>query len=67
VRYVLEHSEARLLFVGKLDTWKQQAAGVPEALPRIAFPLAPVTPYEKWDEVVARHEPLQYRSLKGIQ
>ena len=26
VRYVLEHSEASLLFVGKLDIWPQQAA-----------------------------------------
>jgi acyl-CoA synthetase (AMP-forming)/AMP-acid ligase II len=46
VRYVLEHSEAKLLFVGKLDTWEQQAPGVPQALPRIAFPLAPPTPYD---------------------
>ncbi len=41
VRYVLEHSEASLLFVGKLDTWEQQQPGVPAGLPCIAFPLAP--------------------------
>jgi long-subunit acyl-CoA synthetase (AMP-forming) len=29
VRYVLEHSGASLLFVGKLDTWAQQRPGVP--------------------------------------
>ncbi len=27
VRFVLQHSEASLLFVGKLDNWAQQAAG----------------------------------------
>ena len=43
VRYVLEHSEASLLFVGKLDTWPQQRRGVPAGLPCIAFPLAPKT------------------------
>jgi long-subunit acyl-CoA synthetase (AMP-forming) len=58
VRYVLEHSEASLLFVGKLDTWPQQAAGVPEGLPCIAFPLAPKTPFEAWDDVAGRTEPL---------
>ncbi|MCX7892044.1 MAG: AMP-binding protein [Burkholderiales bacterium] len=58
VRYVLEHSGASLLFVGKLDTWEQQKAGVPEALPRIAFPLAPKTDYDTWDAIVARTEPL---------
>ena len=33
VRYVLDHSGASLLFVGKLDIWPQQSAGVPAALP----------------------------------
>ena len=32
VRYVLEHSEASLLFVGKLDTWEQQATRCAERL-----------------------------------
>ena len=61
VRYVLEHSEASLLFVGKLDTWPQQEPGVPRGLPRIAFPLAPTSPYDKWDDIVARTEPLDGR------
>jgi long-subunit acyl-CoA synthetase (AMP-forming) len=61
VRYVLEHSEASLLFVGKLDTWPQQEPGVPRDLPRIAFPLAPANPFDKWDEIVARTEPLAGR------
>lgn len=59
VRYVLEHSEASLLFVGKLDTFDQQLPGIPADLPRIAFPLAPKNSYESWDAVVARTQPLQ--------
>lgn len=54
VKYVLEHSGARLLFVGKLDTWEQQKPGVPADLPCIAFPLAPKTSYEPWHAVVRR-------------
>ena len=61
VRYVLEHSEASLLFVGKLDTWEQQASAVPPDLPCIALPLAPRTDFETWDEIVARTEPLAGR------
>lgn len=57
VRYVLQDSGASLLFVGKLDTWPQQAPAVPAALPCIALPLAPATPYETWDAIVARTEP----------
>lgn len=58
VGYVLEHSGASLLFVGKLDTWEQQAPGVPAGLPCIAFPLAPKTAFATWDTVVAGTEPL---------
>jgi long-chain acyl-CoA synthetase len=61
VRYVLEHSEASLLFVGKLDTWEKQAAAVPASLPCIALPLAPQTDFETWDSIVARTEPLDDR------
>ncbi len=59
VRFVLEHSEASLLFVGKLDTWAQQRGGVPVGLPCIAFPLAPKSTLEGWDAITARTAPLQ--------
>ena len=65
VRYVLEHSEATLLFVGKLDTWPQQKPGVPESLPCIALPLAPPTDFETWDAIVARTEPLAAMPRRG--
>ncbi len=67
VRYVLEHSEASLLFVGKLDAWPQQRAGVPAGLPCIALPLAPETGFETWDEIVARTEPLPGRPRRAAQ
>ena len=65
VRFVLEDSEASLLFVGKLDTWPQQASAVPAGMPCIAFPLAPATPYENWDDIVARTEPLAGRPQRA--
>ncbi|HEU4581023.1 MAG TPA: AMP-binding protein [Polyangiaceae bacterium] len=59
VRYILEHSDARLLFVGKLDPiWEEMKQGVPEGLPRVAFPLAPPGSEPRWDDVIAQHEPL---------
>ena len=59
VKFVLQHSESSLLFVGKLDEWHKQAPGVPENMPRIALPLAPATPYDSWDSIIARTAPLQ--------
>ncbi len=58
IRYILAHCEASLLFVGKLDTWEQQSAAVPEGLPCIALPLAPETNFETWDAIIARTPPL---------
>jgi long-chain acyl-CoA synthetase len=61
IRFVLEHSEASLLFVGKLDTWDKQLPGLPASLPCITLPLAPpaaLQDYEPWDKVTARSTPL---------
>ena len=65
VRFVLEHSEASLLFVGKLDSWPQQQRGVPAGLPCIAFPLAPPTDFDTWDAIVARTAPLAGRPQRA--
>jgi long-chain acyl-CoA synthetase len=59
VRHVLEHSGARLLFVGKLDPiWQQMKSGVPAGLPTVRFPLAPPGDGPAWDDVVAGQVPL---------
>ncbi len=68
VGYVLGHSEASLLFVGKLDSWPQQQPGVPAGLPCIAFPLAPDSAragFEGWDAVVGRTEALPGRPTRA--
>lgn len=58
IKYVLEHSGASMLFVGKLDIWDQQKGGIPAALPCISLPLSPKTSYESWDAVIKRTKPL---------
>jgi long-chain acyl-CoA synthetase len=61
VRQILEHSESRLLFVGKLDAWPSMRPGVPAELPCIAFPLAPEearSSLPSWDEIVTTTAPL---------
>ena len=67
VRYVLEHSGARALFVGKLDTWDEQRGGVPPGLPLIALPLAPASARDlpRWNDIVAKTAPLAGRPARG--
>ena len=54
IKYVLEHSEASLLFVGKLDEWHKQSPGVSPTLPCIALPLAPSTSFQSWDDITSQ-------------
>jgi long-chain acyl-CoA synthetase len=58
IRQILQHSEAKLVFVGKLDGWDAMKPGVPASLPCVAMPLAPPTTYPKWDDIIARTAPL---------
>ena len=58
VSYILEHSDSRLVFIGKLDDWDDMQPGIPDSLPKIALPLAPKTDFDQWDDIVARHEPI---------
>ena len=65
VRYVLEHSESSLLFVGKLDNWAHQKPGVPAGLPMIELPLAGQGEAESWSTIIARTEPLPGRPARA--
>ncbi len=58
VKYVLTHSEASLLFVGKLDSFDQQVGGIPAGLPCVAFPLSPKNSYRTWDDITAQSQPI---------
>ncbi|MBW2717460.1 MAG: AMP-binding protein [Deltaproteobacteria bacterium] len=46
IAYILEHSESKLLFVGKLDGWDGIQKGIPAEMPCISLPLAPPTDYD---------------------
>jgi long-chain acyl-CoA synthetase len=64
IRYVLQHCEARWLFIGKLDDWATQQAGLPVGLTCIALPLSLVASapgWPTWDAIVARTAPLPGR------
>jgi long-chain acyl-CoA synthetase len=62
IRRILEHSESKLLFIGKLDGWEHMKAGVPGGLPCISHPLAPEEvkkSHAQWSDILANTGPLQ--------
>ena len=73
IRQILTHSEARWLFIGKLDGWagmKPGVQGLAEAgLPCIRLPLAPPLAEmpagtEDWDAITARTKPLAGKPVR---
>jgi len=59
IRQIIEHSEAKLLFVGKLDGWDHMKSGVPSGLPCISTPLSPPNDFTRWEDAVKSTAPLQ--------
>ena len=68
IAQILQHSEARLLFLGKLDDWEAMRPGVPAGLPCVSFSLSPADAQARadmrWDEIVARTAPLPGTPLR---
>lgn len=59
IKYVLEHSEAKVAFVGKLDDWSKQRSGVPEGVQCISYPFWTEPGYTHWDDIVKNNAPLE--------
>lgn len=67
LRYVLEHSESKLLFVGKLDSWQQLKSGLLESVRCISFPTYyGDTGFENWDDIVAQHAPIEGNPVRDL-
>ena len=67
IRQILEHSEARACFIGKLDGWAGMKPGVPAELPCISYPVSPEDAqqaYPGWDQLCAASAPLAGEPLR---
>lgn len=67
---VLVKSDAKAVFVGKLDEWETRKKGVPANVQIIHYPHYPgnaeVTEGESWDELVNKSEPLSGNPLPNL-
>ena len=64
--YILQHSEARGCFVGKMDDTANLQTGVPAGLPLIALPLAPPIQALAWADLLAQNAPMQGNPVPGM-
>jgi long-subunit acyl-CoA synthetase (AMP-forming) len=58
VAYIIGHSEAKAVFVGKLDEPDAIGGAIPEALTTIAFPYPTIECRHRWQDLVDNAEPL---------
>ncbi|WP_418317356.1 AMP-binding protein [Piscinibacter sakaiensis] len=67
VRQILEHSESKACFVGKLDGWESMKPGIPADMPCISYPLSPadaVKSYPGWEAICQKNEPMTGQPLR---
>jgi len=64
VKYILNHAECDVLFVGKLDDWDAMKPGVPESVRCISFPLSPPNNFETWDDIIEKYPPLEGKTTR---
>jgi long-chain acyl-CoA synthetase len=58
VAYIIGHSEAKAVFVGKLDDIDALSIAVPRTLPTIAFPYKTIECEHNWQDMVDANEPI---------
>lgn len=70
--YVLEHSDAKLLIVGKMDGkadgWNEIKHIIPPSLPIVATPLAPkeLSSKPQWQQLITEFKPLTHPKLPSL-
>jgi long-chain acyl-CoA synthetase len=58
IRSILEHSESKAIFVGKLDDYQHQREGIPTDLQKISFPYYGINEGWSWNNLLEKHQPL---------
>lgn len=59
IRQILEHSESKLVIIGKLDDYEQQKSGIPENALKLGVSLYDVKEANTWEDWIKKYEPLQ--------
>ncbi len=69
ISYVLEHSQVKAIFVGKLDYWSEQDPAVRGDILRLALPYDTMPAQYQWGDLLKLSEPLNdvsYPTLEDI-
>jgi long-chain acyl-CoA synthetase len=59
IRQILEHSESKLVIIGKLDDYAQQKSGIPENALKLGISLYDIEEANAWEGWIKKYEPIQ--------
>jgi long-chain acyl-CoA synthetase len=59
IQPILEHSDTKAVFIGKLDDYASQINGIPQHIIRISFDDYGIKEQHTWNELIGKHEPLK--------
>ncbi|MCG8609575.1 MAG: AMP-binding protein [Pseudomonadales bacterium] len=59
IRFIIEHSEAKAVFIGKLDDTKPTIEGIPESTIKIAMPYDTAPCDHSWDDLLKNNDPVE--------
>lgn len=59
IRQILEHSESKVIFVGKLDEYPGQRDGIPGDIQKISFPFYGISDGLSWNDLIENNKPLE--------
>jgi long-chain acyl-CoA synthetase len=59
IEQILEHSEPKLIFIGKLDDYNSQKDGIPPGIKKISFDDYGISEGLLWSELIAKNAPLK--------
>ncbi len=59
IRQILDHSEAKAIFLGKLDDFESQRSGIPDSMPVISFDLYGPEVGVSWKTLLGKHSPIE--------
>lgn len=65
IKQILEHSESKVIFVGKLDDYENQKKGIPDNVQKISVGLFGIKDGLLWEDIVAKQKPLTTIAERG--
>ncbi len=60
IREILEHSESKVIFLGKLDDYRSQQAGIPATIQRISIASYGIREGELWDDLLQKDAVVEF-------